>query len=253
MAQNDDISDRSRTKPRQPVDRRMHVLIVTTSQDRLGNAGGKTGVCLESFVTGYYACLDAGFDVTVCSPLGGAVPIDPLSDDRQAVCAIVQRFNADPAARADLSDALMLSEICAADFGAAYYCDGRGALWDLATNPDSRSLIAQLQRWGRPCAFAGHGAAALLPLRSPDGAPLVAGRRLTAPKREEDAALGLPASAPSLETGLTALGACYVAGPNGMPHLVQDGGWITGQNAASSDAVARALISAVSLGAFEKL
>jgi putative intracellular protease/amidase len=245
-------SNRSRTKSGQPSVV-MYVLIVTTSQDRLGNAGGKTGVCLESFVTGYYACLDAGFDVTVCSPLGGAVPIDPLSDDRRAVSAIVQRFNADPAAREDFSDALMLSEIYAADFGAVYYCDGRGALWDLATNPDSRNLIAQLHRSERPCAFVGHGTAALLPLRGHDGAPLVADRRLTAPKRGEDAALGLPAGAPSLESDLTALGARYVAGPKGMPHLVRDGGWITGQNAASSDAVARALISAASLGAFEKL
>jgi putative intracellular protease/amidase len=231
----------------------MHVLIVTTSHDRLGTSGGRTGVCLESFAVGYYACLDAGFDVVVGSPLGGATPIDPLSDDRQAASAIVQRYNADPAARADLSDALMLSEVCAADFGAAYYCDGRGALWDLATDPDSRSLIAQLHRSGRPCGFVGHGAAALLPLRGQDGAPLVAGRRLTAPKRAEDAALGLPAGAPSLESDLTALGARYVAGPNGMPHLIQDDGWITGQNAVSSDAVARTLIAAVSLGAFEEL
>jgi hypothetical protein len=104
---------------------------------------------------------------------------------------------------------------------------------DLATNPDSRNLIAQLHGTERPCAFVGHGAAALLPLRGPDGAPLVAGCRLTAPKRVEDAVLGLPAGAPSLESDLTALGARYVAGPNGMPHLVQDGGWITGQNAAS--------------------
>jgi putative intracellular protease/amidase len=72
---------------------------------------------------------------------------------------------------------------------------------------------------------------------------------VTAPTLAEDAAVGLPAGAPSLESDLTALGARYVAGPNGMPYLVQDSGWITGQNAASSDAVARALISAVSLGA----
>jgi len=227
----------------------MHVLVVTTSHDRLGNSRSKAGVCLKSFAIGYYACLDAGFDVAVCSPLGGAAPIDPLSDDRRTTSEIVQRYNADSAARADLSDALMLSEVWAADFGAAYYCDGRGALWDLATDPDSRSLIAQLHGSGRPCAFVGHGAAALLPLRGPDGAPLVANCRVTAPTVAEDAAVGLPAGAPSLESDLTALGARYVAGPNGMPHLVQNSGWITGQNAASSDAVARALISAVSLGA----
>jgi putative intracellular protease/amidase len=230
----------------------MHVLIVTTSHDRLGTSGGRTGVCLESFAVGYYACLDGGLDVTVCSPLGGAAPIDPPSGDRRSASELLQRYNADPAAREDFSDALMLSEICVADFAAAYYCDGRGALWDLPTNPDSRNLIAQLHRSGCPCAFVGYGAAALLPLRGPDGAPLVADRRVTAPTLGEDAALGLRAGS-SLETGLTALGARYVAGPNGMPHMVQDGGWITGQNAASSDAAARALISAVSAGASQSL
>jgi hypothetical protein len=70
--------------------------------------------------------------------------------------------------------------------------------------------------------------------------------RLTAPSEEDDAALGLPAGAPSLQRDLTALGARYSSGPNGAPHVIEDGGWITGQNAASSAAVARALMLAMS-------
>jgi len=67
---------------------------------------------------------------------------------------------------------------------------------------------------------------------------------LTAPSEEDDAALGLPAGAPSLQRDLTALGARYSSGPDGAPRVIEDDGWITGKNVASSAAVARALMLA---------
>jgi len=222
----------------------MHALIVLTSHDRLGDSGRKTGACLESFAHGYYAFVDAGFEVTVCSPLGGPPPIDNLCNCRKATSDILQRFHADRTAREDFSDALTLSQVCAADFTAVYYPEGCGALWDLTSDAASRKLIERLHELRCPCAFVGHSTAALLQARGPDCVPLVKGRGVTAPNQGEDEAYGLPFEAPSLERELGALGASYMAGPVGMPHLVQDGRWITGQNAASSAIVARALVLA---------
>jgi putative intracellular protease/amidase len=222
----------------------MHALIVLTSHDRLGNSGRKTGACLESFAHGYYACIDAGFEATICSPLGGPTPVDNMCNCRNAGADVLQRFHADRTAREDFADALTLSQVCAADFTAVYFPGGCGALWDLANDPAARNLILKLHESRRPCAFVGHSTAALLQLRGPDRVPLVRGRGVTAPNREEDAAYGLPPDAPSLERELTSLGALYTAGPEGMPHLVQDGMWITGQNEASSAIVARALVLA---------
>jgi len=222
----------------------MHALIVLTSHDRLGDSGRKTGVCLESFAYGYYACLDAGFEVTICSPLGGQAPIDTMCNCRNATSDVLKRFHADRNAREDFSDALMLSQVCAADFTAVYFAEGCGAMWDLATDPASRKLIERLHELRCPCAFVGHSTAALLRARGPDCVPLVKGRGVTAPNRGEDEAYGVPSEAFSLEGELRALGASYMAGPDGMPHLVQDGRWITGQNAASSAIVARALVLA---------
>jgi len=224
----------------------MRVLIVVTSHDRLGATARRAGLWLESFAIGYYACLDAGLDVSICSPLGGPAPIDPLSDDRHAPSDVLRRYAGDEDARGDLADTLMLSQVFPADFAAVYYPAGRGALWDLPSDLESRSLITTFHASQRPCAFVGHGAAALINLRGADGAPLVAGRKLTAPKPEEDEALGLPADAPSLARGLTELGARYVAGPPHAPHSIRDGHWITGQNAASSAAVAKNLLEALS-------
>lgn len=220
----------------------MHALIVLTSHDRLGDSGRKTGVCLESFAHGYYTCRDAGFDVTICSPLGGQAPIDNLCNCRGPVGDVLKRFHGDRTARDDFSDALSLSQICASDFAAVYFAEGCGALWDLATDADAQSLVLRLHELQRPCAFVGHSASVLLALRGPDSLPLVHGRGITAPNRAEDAAYGMPPNVLSLERELTSLGAAYKAAPDGSPHLVQDGWWISGQNAASSAIVARALV-----------
>jgi putative intracellular protease/amidase len=222
----------------------MHALIVLTSHNRLGDSGRATGACLESFAHGYYSFLDAGFEVTVCSPLGGPPPVDNLCSCRQRASDILRRFHADRNAREEFSDALALSQVCAADFAAVYFPEGIGALWDLASDPAVGKLILRLHEQRCPCAFVGHSTAALLGVRGPDLVPLVRGRGITAPNQGEDAAYGMPLDAISLEREFTSLGASYMAGPNGMPHLVQDGRWITGQNAQSSAVVARALVLA---------
>ena len=220
----------------------MRILVVLTSHDRLAS-GRRTGVCLKSFALGYYACVDAGLEVTICSPLGGPAPIAPCSD-RDMASDVVQRFYSDPTAREEFSDGLMLSQVCASDFSAVYYPDGAGALWDLSCDRDSQALICQLNEQRRPCALIGHGTAALLQVCQPGTTPLVAGRRLTAPGRDENAAIGLPDDALSLTRELAKLGAICVTGSGGAPSMVQDGGLITGRDAAASADVVQAMLAA---------
>ena len=225
----------------------MRLLIMVTSCDRIPSSRKATGVSLDSFASGYFAARDAGLDVTVCSPLGGAAPIDPQSSSRRrADTPIAQRFNADRSAREVFFDALPLAEICPGDFTGAYVPDGLGALWDLADDADARRLMTHLHDAGHPCGLVGFGVAALLGLLAPDGRPLVVGRRLTGPTPAEARVAGLPEGTIQLDQSLCELGAHYIAGPNGVPHVEQDGLWITGQNAGSSDGVASALMLALS-------
>ena len=220
----------------------MRLLIMITSADQMPSTGARTGVSLDSFACGYFAATDSGLDVTICSPLGGAAAIDPLtSSDRHSPTPIVRRFNGDHRAREIFSDALPLAEICASDFSGAYVPDGLGALFDLATNPDAQRLLTWLHDAGRPCALVGYGLAALLELVTPDGRPLAAGLRLTCPDEAEAAAAG----GPRLDQALAQRGASLVAGPPRGALIVQDGTWITGQNTASSEAVAGALVLAL--------
>ncbi|WP_407156162.1 type 1 glutamine amidotransferase domain-containing protein [Bradyrhizobium sp. STM 3557] len=225
----------------------MRILVVLTSHDRLAS-GRRTGVCLKSFALGYYACVDAGLEVTICSPLGGPAPIAPCSDGDMA-SGIVQRFLGDRTVREEFSDGLMLSQVCAGDFSAVYYPDGPGALWDLPGDRDSQALICQMHEQRRPCAFIGHGTAALLQVCKPDTMPLVAGRRLMAPGRDKNAAVGLPDEAPSLEQELDRLGAICVTGAGVAPVMVEDGGLITGRDADASVPVVQSMLAAIQASA----
>lgn len=220
----------------------LRILMVLTSHGRLAS-GRLSGVCLTSFAVGYYAFLDAGLDIAICSPLGGPSPITPCTE-WDAASDIVRRFQNDPAAREEFSDGLMLSQVCAADFSAVYYPDGCGASWDLPGDRYSQALIWQMHELERPCAFVGYGTAALLQLRRPDATPLVAGRRMMAPGRAENAIVGLPDDAVSLVQEFTALGAICVTGDGAAPSMVRDSGLITGQFADSSAAVVQAVMDA---------
>jgi hypothetical protein len=57
------------------------VLVVTTSNDRFASNGQEqpTGVWLEEFAVPYMELLNAGVALTVASPKGGAMPVDPRS------------------------------------------------------------------------------------------------------------------------------------------------------------------------------
>jgi len=48
------------------------ILMILTSHNQLGDTGRKTGFWLEEFAAPYYVFCDAGHDVTLASPRGGA-------------------------------------------------------------------------------------------------------------------------------------------------------------------------------------
>ena len=100
----------------------MHILMVLTSHDQLGDTGEKTGFWLEEFAAPYYRMLDAGIELTLASPAGGQPPLDPKSDAPDAQTEATQRFNSDAAAQSVLADTRVLAELDAADFDAG--CPG---------------------------------------------------------------------------------------------------------------------------------
>lgn len=224
----------------------MNILIVLTSHDALGTSGYSTGFSFEDFTTAYYVFLDAGADLTLASPMGGPPPVDPSSRANSAMNPTIERFRSDTIARTLLSDTLRLEQIEVADFDGAYFPGGRGAIWDLANDAHCRSVVTGLIAAGKPVAFVGHAAAALLEAHDDTGQPLVLGRSLTCFSNSEESVAGLRCTSPrSLQEELIQRGAKYSKAPDGTSHVVQDGCLITGQNSASARGTALRLLDSL--------
>jgi putative intracellular protease/amidase len=221
----------------------MNVLMVLTSHDTLGNTGKKTGFWLEEFAAPYYVFKDAGADVTLASPAGGQPPLDPKSDLPDFQTEQTARFKQDPGAQKALANTTKLAEIDAADFDLVFYPGGHGPLWDLAESKASIALIEAFERSGKLVGFVCHAPGVLRHVKAADGSPLVKGRRVTGFTNSEEAAVELTDIVPFLvEDELTALGGKFEKGADWAPYQVTDGRLFTGQNPASSEAVAKELL-----------
>jgi len=225
----------------------MKVLIVITSHDQLGETGEKTGFWLEEFASPYYRLKDAGAQVTLASPKGGQPPLDPKSHAPDFQTEDTRRFDSDTAAQRELANTAKLADMNAKNFDAVFYPGGHGPLWDLHNDRDSIALIEGFIAAGKPVAAVCHAPAVLLKAKDPAGEPLVKSKKVTGFSNSEEAAVGLTGVVPYLlEDRLAELGGIYQKTDDWNSLAVVDGLLITGQNPASSSAVAEALLAAIS-------
>src|SRR5471030_3566721 len=231
----------------------MKLLIVLTSHDQLGDSGKKTGFWLEEFTAPYYQFLDAGVELTLASPKGGQPPLDPKSDEKEAQTSTTDRFRQDKEAQQALANTVKLSTVEAADFDAVFYPGGHGPLWDLAEDSHSIALIEAFWKAGKPVSTVCHAPGVLRNVLLEDGTPLVKDKRVTGFSNSEEDGVGLTDIVPFLvEDELKKHGGDYSKAADWHPYAVTDGKLITGQNPASSTAVAKALLKMLGGGEVAK-
>jgi len=228
----------------------MNILIVLTSHDTLGATGRKTGFWLEELAAPYYALKEAGARLVLASPAGGQPPLDPKSNEPAFQTAETRRFEADPAAIAQLANTVRLDSVSHDDFDAVFYPGGHGPLWDLAEDARSIALIESFVAAAKPVALVCHAPGVLRHVKNADGASLVRGRQVTGFTNTEEAAVELTDIVPFLvEDELKAKGGVFSRGEDWASYVVADGLLITGQNPASSAAAAETLIKQLSRNA----
>lgn len=221
----------------------MNIVMVLTSHDKLGDTGKKTGFWLEEFAAPYYVFKDAGAEITLASPKGGQPPLDPKSDEPDFQTEATKRFKQDKGAQNALANTVKLSHVSAEHFDAIFYPGGHGPLWDLAKDKDSIALTETMYAAGKPVALICHAPGALRRVRAPDGPPLVQGKSVTGFTNTEEAAVGLTGVVPFLvENSLKENGGNYSKAEDWKPYVVSDDNLITGQNPASSEAAAKAVL-----------
>ena len=221
----------------------MKILIVLTSHSSLGDTGENTGFWIEEFASPYYVLADAGAEITIASPKGGQPPVDPKSEAADAQTPSTERFYKDKVLIDKVAHTLKLSELKHDDFDAVFYPGGHGPLWDLANDTDSIKLIETFYNHQKPIAFVCHAPAALINSKAENGQPLVKGKHLTSFSNTEEEAVQLTDVVPFLlEDELQKHGAHYTKGDDWASYTQQDGLLITGQNPASSEAVAKLIL-----------
>jgi putative intracellular protease/amidase len=221
----------------------MKILMILTSHDQLGDSGHKTGFWLEEFASPYYVFKDANADITLASPAGGQPPLDPKSDEEDFQTDATRRFKNDAAAQQALANTVKLAEVSADEFDAVFYPGGHGPLWDLAEDSSSINLIESMVAADKPVGAVCHAPAVLKNVKNPDGSPMVKGKSVTGFSNTEEAAVQLTGVVPFLlEDELKAKGGNYTRGDDWNAHVIIDGKLVTGQNPASSEEGARALL-----------
>lgn len=224
----------------------MNILLVLTSHNTLGNTGHKTGFWLEEFATPYYVFKDANADITLASPNGGQPPLDPKSDEPDFQTEATERFKKDADAQAALANTSKLSDVSPDDYDAVFYPGGHGPLWDLAEDRSSIALIESMYAAGKTVAAVCHAPAVFRHTKTPEGSPLIEGKSVTGFSNTEEDAVQLSEVVPFLlEDELKAKGANYSKADDWHPYAITDGNLITGQNPASSDSVAKAVLESI--------
>jgi putative intracellular protease/amidase len=218
------------------------VLVAVTNHAQKGQTGQPTGAYPAEIAHPYAVLKEAGFAVDFVSPKGGAVPLDGV-DRKDPINAA---FLDDPKASADLQASARSSDVDPAPYAAIFYAGGHGTMWDFPDDAGLARLAASIYERGGTVAAVCHGPAGLVNVKLSTGRYLVEGKQVSAFTNEEESAVGLTGVVPFLLADkLTERGAHHQGAPAWQPKVVTDGRLITGQNPASAQGVAEALVRAL--------
>lgn len=223
------------------------ILMIVTSNARLGDTDKLTGFWAEELALPYYALVDAGAHVVLASPIGGPIPLDPGSvKPKGENDAIVERFLADTDLATLMQTTAKVADLDGAKFDAIFFPGGHGTMWDLPTDAGVTRAVEAAFEAKKLIASVCHGAAGLVTAKRPDGQSIVKDLRINAFTDAEEIEVGLDGVVPfMLETRLRELGGHFEGVANWAPFAIHDEQLITGQNPQSSGLVAQSLLSAL--------
>lgn len=226
-------------------------LVIATNHAVL-DVGKPTGVFASEMTAPYYVFLDAGMTVDVASPVGGAIPVDPMSLRSVLRTRHDDRFLADDTLRDKVNGSLAVDDLDMADYDIVYLAGGWGAAFDFGSSEALARKMTEANALGRAMGGVCHGPLGLRNAKTPDGAPLVQGRRISAVTDKQVRELGIESTPQHPETEMRRMGARFESRRRFRDplanHWVVDGNLVTGQNQNAAPMVARELIQLVAEG-----
>lgn len=225
-------------KPVEPAKVQPRILMVLTSNDKLGETGEQTGWYLPEVAHPHWIFVKAGYKLTYASIQGGVAPIDEgsieASKDEES-----QNFFNDEECMKLTRETIPIAEAKAEDYDCIFYAGGFGTMWDFPDSVESATLAGQIYDNGGVVAAVCHGPCALVNVKTKDGELLVKGKKVTAfTNAEEDAVKRREVVPWTCEDKLAEIGAEFVDGGAWQPSVQISDRLMTGQNPQSASPLA---------------
>lgn len=241
----------NRVSPTRPK----RVLLVAANPGVSPTTGWPVGFWWAELTHPYWEFTEAGYEVDIRSPLGGALTADGYSDPEDASGysahdILSLGFKHSPTHAALLANTKSISNVNVADYDALFVVGGQSPMITFRGNTAVQSLVARFYEAGKVTALVCHGTCLLLETKLSTGALLVEGRTWTgfADSEEQfaDSFVGKRIQPFWIEEEARRMSNTnFVVGPRFRDFAVRDGNLVTGQQQFSGAAAARLVVEAV--------
>lgn len=221
------------------------ILIVATGTRTYANGVLPTGLWLSELTHIYHRAKEQGCQITVATPKGGEIPVDPESLKPLTLDKISKTYWNDLEFRKMLYHAQSLAEVAEQQFDCVYLAGGHGSMYDFPDNVALKAILKAHYERGKIVSAICHGICGLLNVELSDGQFLVADKKITGFSWFEETFAQRKKVVPfDLEAALKARGADYRKAWIPMTSkVVVDGNLITGQNPFSSKEMAKVVLN----------
>jgi putative intracellular protease/amidase len=218
------------------------------------STGWPVGFWAAELTHPFFELMDAGFQVEIASPDGGALAMDSYSDPRDPSGyswedLISMGFLHTPRLATLLETTKKLSDVQADDYDALMVVGGQAPMFQFRENKTLQHLIATFYESEKPTAALCHGTSSLIDVQLSDGSYLIEGKTMTGfSKAEDDLAdvvTGVTNFPWRIETAAKERGANFIQGGLFKAFAVRDGRLITGQQQYSGLETVRLVIQAL--------
>lgn len=233
-------------------ERRKRILLIAANAATSPTTGWPVGFWWAELTHPYWAFTEAGYEVEIRSPNGGALQADGFSDPEDASGysahdILSLGFKKSPTHAALLADTKSIADVKAADYDAIFVTGGQSPMITFRGNAAMQRLVAGFYEAGKITALVCHATCLLLETKLSNGELLVHGKTWTgfADSEEQyaDNFVGQRIQPFWIETEARKLsGTNFVVDQMFRDFAVRDGRLITGQQQFSGAAAARLVI-----------
>ncbi|WP_280347753.1 type 1 glutamine amidotransferase domain-containing protein [Nocardia neocaledoniensis] len=223
------------------------IVNVVTNVGHYDDPSHQTGLWLSELTHAWQVFEENGFEQTLVSPAGGAVPLEPRSLKFPNYDKTAKAWRADPAKMALLETTAAPEEIDSADYDAIYFTGGHAVMYDFPDSAGLQRITREIYERGGIVSSVCHGYCGLLNTELSDGSHLVAGRKLTGFAWQEEVLARVDKLVPyNAEAEMKKRGAIYEkAKLPFVSYAVVDGNLVTGQNPGSAKETAKKVAAAL--------